>query len=114
MPLAVGWMLADICRDIPSSMNRRLPGRLAGPRSLAAPGPGPRAPMQPQGQEVRSPGRADGRGSLAGSQLLGCRQPLGGSRPVLRGSPGGPLLGRIIRRSDLNVTRFIKFFYKNI
>ena len=25
----------------------------AGPRLLAAPGPGPRAPMQPQGQEVR-------------------------------------------------------------
>jgi len=29
-----------------------------GPRSLAAPGGGQRAPMQPQGQEVSSPGRA--------------------------------------------------------
>jgi len=47
-------------------MNRLSPGSLAGPRSLAAPVGGQRAPMQLQGQEARSPGRADGRGSQHG------------------------------------------------
>ncbi len=34
-------------------MSRLSPSRLTGPRSLAAPGGGPRAPMQPQEQEAR-------------------------------------------------------------
>ncbi|MHC1687072.1 MAG: hypothetical protein AB9879_05125 [Methanothrix sp.] len=35
-------------------VDRWLSGRLAGPRSLAAPGARVHAPMQPQGQEARS------------------------------------------------------------
>ena len=50
-------------------------------RSALVGSSGQRAPMQPQGQEARSTGRADGRGSLVGGfGDAGC--PLGGSRAV--------------------------------
>ena len=104
-------MRANSCRlaEIRSSVARDRRACWPGPRSLAAPGAGVHASMQPQGQEVRSPAELMAGASLVGSFVdAGC--PLGGSRPVVRGSQGGPLLGRIIRRSDLNVTRFIRFF----